>query len=163
MKEASYKAMLEGISSRPKLSSAVLFVSKFATYFMYLFYPAFLVFLLVWDKKLPIKETLVPLIGFLALSLFRRLLNAPRPYENFDIEPINKKLTKGVSFPSRHTFSAFVIAFCAFSRFPIIGSALLILSAALGACRILSGVHFIKDVIAGTLFAIVCAPFFYIF
>ncbi len=163
MKEAAYKAMLEGIRRRPKLSVTVLFVSKFATYFMYIFYPVFLAFLAVWDKKLPFKETLVPFIGFLILSVFRRLLNAPRPYEKFDIEPLKKKLTKGVSFPSRHTFSAFVIAFCALSRFPLLGSALLILSAALGVCRILSGVHFIKDVIAGSLFAMACVPFFYIF
>ena len=54
---------------------------------------------------------IVPLVGFVAVSVFRYIVNRPRPYEKFDMPPVIPKDTHGRSFPSRHVFSAFIIAF----------------------------------------------------
>ncbi len=53
---------------------------------------------------------LIPAVSFTLLSVFRKAYSAPRPYEVFSIQPLLKKETVGKSFPSRHVFSAFVIA-----------------------------------------------------
>ena len=49
-------------------------------------------------------------VAFAAVTLFRKAVNAPRPYETLGIDPLIEKDTAGRSFPSRHTFSLFMIA-----------------------------------------------------
>jgi membrane-associated phospholipid phosphatase len=70
-----------------------------------------------------------------------------------------KKDTKGKSFPSRHIFSSAVIAltFIAVPGCLWIGAALLLCAVLLAVIRVISGVHFISDVIAGFAFAVICA------
>ena len=51
---------------------------------------------------------------FVGLSVVRKIINAPRPYEKFDMPPVLEKDTKGKSFPSRHVFSVFIIAMTIF-------------------------------------------------
>lgn len=100
----------------------------------------------------------VPAISFALVSLLRRIVNAPRPYEVFDAQPVIAKDTLGKSFPSRHTFSIFVIGmtFCACCPLAWAGPAILALGCVLGAIRVLAGVHFPRDVIAGALAGILC-------
>ena len=95
----------------------------------------------------------VPGISFVLVSVFRRILNAPRPYEVFDGVPVIAKDTLGKSFPSRHAFSIFIIgmAFCACCPLTWAGPAVLVLGVALAAIRVIAGVHFPRDVIAGAL------------
>lgn len=100
---------------------------------------------------------IVPAVGFVALSIFRYLYNAARPYEVLAIEPLVEKDTIGKSFPSRHTFSLMMIA-CTWLAWNVpIGIMLLVCSCMMAAIRVIGGVHFPRDVIAGALFAVVCA------
>lgn len=94
---------------------------------------------------------------FCVASLLRRWIDMPRPYEEFDIKPLvqKKKLTKSKSLPSRHAFCAFMIAI----MFGIIlhsygGYLVLLLAIALGCIRVLEGVHFPRDIVAGGLLGI---------
>ena len=90
-------------------------------------------------------------LPFLAVTILRRLLNAPRPYELYDFYGEAPKNKKGSSFPSRHAHSAFAIGtlFCTFS--PTLGAVLLFLAVLMCASRVLLGIHFVRDVIAGAL------------
>jgi membrane-associated phospholipid phosphatase len=96
---------------------------------------------------------LVPGISFVLVSVFRRIVNAPRPYEVFDGVPVIAKDTLGKSFPSRHAFSIFIIgmAFCACCPLAWAGPVILVLGVALAVIRVIAGVHFPRDVIAGAL------------
>ncbi len=99
---------------------------------------------------------LVPLIGvtavgFAAVSAFRKRFNAPRPYECCTIVPLIARDGAGKSFPSRHAFSAFAIAASWFAASAPVAFALLAAAVVLAACRVLGGVHFPRDVVAGTL------------
>lgn len=93
-------------------------------------------------------------IPFVLVSLFRKFANRPRPYEALAIDPLIPKQKKGQSFPSRHVFSAFVIAMCWLFYVPPVGMVLLVLSAVLAAVRVVGGVHYVSDVLAGALIGI---------
>ena len=90
----------------------------------------------------------MPAVTFAALSVFRAVYNAPRPYEQ-GIDSLMKKNTAGHSFPSRHVFSAFMIAVTWYAVYPGVGIALLTVGALLAAIRVVGGVHYPRDVIAG--------------
>jgi hypothetical protein len=91
----------------------------------------------------------LPGSGFLLVSLFRSRFNAPRPYEALDIIPLMEKDKHGQSFPSRHVFSIFVIAMTLLRLCAPLGWALLCCGMVLAWCRVILGVHFPRDVIAG--------------
>ncbi|WP_241156461.1 MULTISPECIES: phosphatase PAP2 family protein [unclassified Adlercreutzia] len=97
----------------------------------------------------------VPSVLFAACSLFRRVVNAPRPYEALPIDPLIKKDTRGKSFPSRHAFSMFTIAAAWMTFQPVVGAALMAAGAFMGGVRVLGGVHYPRDVIAGAASALV--------
>ena len=103
------------------------------------------------------KALLVPAVSFVLVSLFRKAVNAPRPYEVFDIDPLIKKDTHGKSFPSRHLFSAAIIAFALWWVNPVFGPIALIACVVVGFCRIVGGVHFPRDIAGAFIFAIVFA------
>ncbi|MBQ8719987.1 MAG: phosphatase PAP2 family protein [Clostridia bacterium] len=97
-------------------------------------------------------------VPFAIVSVFRRIVDVPRPYEVYSLfgEDLPKD-KKGRSFPSRHTFSAFVIGtLLAFTSLSL-GIALLIFALAMAIARVLLGVHFVRDVVAGGAIGIASA------
>ena len=105
----------------------------------------------------------VPASGFVILSLLRKKLNAPRPYEVWEIVPLLDRDSHGQSMPSRHVFSATIISMVCFHISPTIGMACLTLSAFLGLVRVLGGVHYPKDVVVGYICALSWGVIFFLF
>ena len=103
-----------------------------------------------------LRAVFVPAVSFVGLTVIRRIINAPRPYETFDIPPVLEKDTKGKSFPSRHVFSVFIIAMTIFYEHPGAGVLLGSIGLLLGLVRVLVGVHEPRDIIAGAFAGIVC-------
>ena len=106
---------------------------------------------------------LVPASGFVLLTLVRKRINQPRPYETWEIIPLLDKDSLGNSMPSRHVFSATIISMaCLHANLPV-GLLLLVLSAFLGFVRVLGGVHYPKDVLAGYVCGLLWGILFFIF
>ena len=105
----------------------------------------------------------VPASGFVILSLLRKKINAPRPYETWEIVPLLDRDRPGQSMPSRHVFSATIISMACLHASLSVGVILLILSAILGLVRVLGGVHFPKDVVVGYICALVWGVIFFLF
>jgi len=106
---------------------------------------------------------LIPATGFVILSLFRKKINHPRPYETWDISPLLEKDSSGQSMPSRHVFSATIISMaCLHVSLPV-GLACLLFSALLGLVRVLGGVHYPKDVVVGYACGLVWGFLFFLF
>lgn len=123
--------------------------SRLLTILVYLAYPiALLVFYLTRRQEF-FMAVLVPLVSFCLLSVFRAVYDAPRPYEELRIDPITKKDTKGKSFPSRHVFSAFLIAGVIWSLSKVFGIFYFMIGVCIAASRVIGGVHYPKDVLAG--------------
>ena len=101
--------------------------------------------------------------GFVILSLLRKKINAPRPYEEWDIKPLLDRDSPGQSMPSRHVFSATIISMACLHASLTMGMICLTLSAFLGLVRVLGGVHYPKDVVVGYICALVWGVIFFLF
>lgn len=156
MKEESYRKMAEALDAVPLMKSYIIWFNRIVTGAVYLLYPALLVLLYVNKNDGLVPAIVIPGISFVLLSIFRDRLNKPRPYEVFDIQPVIQKRTRGHSFPSRHIFCMFLIAVTVFYFYPLAGLLIGLVGLALAVNRVMGGVHFVKDVIAGALWGIGC-------
>lgn len=105
---------------------------------------------------------LVPASGFVLLTLVRKWINQPRPYETWEIVPLLDKDSSGNSMPSRHVFSAAIISMACLHANLLVGLVLLVLSAFLGFVRVLGGVHYPKDVLVGYVCGLLWGILFFI-
>ena len=104
----------------------------------------------------------IPASGFVILSLLRKKINAPRPYEGWTIKPLLDRDSPGRSMPSRHVFSATIISMACFHASLSLGIILLVLSVLLGLVRVSGGVHYPKDVVVGYICALVWGVLFFL-
>lgn len=149
--------MTDALRARPVLARGVSLANKVITDAVYVAYPCLLVWLAyaaaTGAAGMLLRAALVPGISFVLVTVLRKVINAPRPYEVFDAAPVIPKDTRGNSFPSRHAFSIFVIAmtFCACCPLAWAGPVMLAAGVLLAVIRVVSGVHFPCDVVVGAL------------
>lgn len=138
-----------GLTKILKVASAAIAALTALAFFVHLLE------LFLEDPLLPIEELIITGAPFVILSVVRRLINAPRPYEIFEFYEKKPRCKAGRSFPSRHVFSVFVIAAVILPSSLFLGITLLLLGTALALFRVLLGIHFIRDVAAGALIGII--------
>lgn len=156
MTRESYQKITGIIREHPKRIRMTNLLNKLLTGFVFALYPVFLLLLFMRKNPFLVRAILVPAVSFVLLSVFRRLINAPRPYEKFGLPPVLEKDTRGKSFPSRHVFSVFIIAMTIFYLHADAGVLLGIIGVVLGLIRVIGGVHEPKDVLAGAVIGILC-------
>ena len=151
MKKETYQKMTEPFRIDKEMAKAIHKSNKLITGLIFILYPLLLLYFLLQKDVTLVRAIIVPLDGFLIVTVFRYLMNRPRPYEVFQLDPIIPKDTKGKSFPSRHVFSATIIAmtYLLLSPWTVLGWFLIAISICLGIIRVISGVHYIGDVVAG--------------
>ena len=160
--------MTQPYRDNPNMAKGLHIANKICTGIMYLAYPLLLVYLFFYGKYSSYlsfwKAFFVPAVSFVFLTVVRAVINRPRPYEKFEVAPVIPKDTKGNSFPSRHVFSASIIAltFIFHSPWVEVGLVFLVVSILLAVVRVVSGVHYISDVIAGIAVAVIAALVGYI-
>ena len=139
----------DGLSEILRISSlAIVAVTVYAFF-------AHILKLIEVSPLLAVEILLITGVPFLAVSVMRKMINAPRPYELLEFYEKKPKDKKGSSFPSRHVFSVFVIATVIVPTNIALGIGLFALGAALGLIRVILGVHFIRDVVAGALIGVI--------
>ena len=74
-----------------------------------------------------------------------------------------KKDTAGRSFPSRHVFSIFVIGSTIWCVCHVFGAGVMAAGVVLAVIRVVTGVHFPKDVIAGAVIGFISGLFMMLF
>lgn len=145
---------LKFVLKKPKLSLALKIISHLAVLssiagYIYLMIAAYLV-----SPYSAAGVLIFTSIPFILVTLLRKIVNAPRPYELYGFYEFAPKNKKGESFPSRHAFSAFSIGTAALWISLPVGIALLLLALALSLSRVLLGIHFIRDVLTGGVIGI---------
>ena len=155
MQKEFYDRLARPFEGDERKRKRLILVNDVITKALYITYPVVLVILAVLRDERLLRVILVPLISFGAVTLFRKVCNAKRPYEVWGDPPLIPKDTKGKSFPSRHVFSIFIIAMAV--AYVCIPAAVVILAAGvfLAAVRVIARVHFVRDVIAGAVIGIV--------
>lgn len=160
MKKQTYLKMTEPFRQKPKMARSLHIVNKILTGVVFLFYMFLVLRLFARRDDGLVQAVLVPAFGLLAVTVFRSLINRPRPYEAFHVEPVIPKRTKGKSFPSRHVFSAAMISGVFFAQgWWHCGVICLVLALGLAVIRVVSGVHYISDVAAALGAAAVISVF----
>lgn len=143
------------IDSNPDLKRVFTYLYKFLPIIVGVTYVIML--LTLWkNQDYRIAKTIeVPIFVFVGVTILRKVINFKRPYEEGGIDPMIPKDKSGESFPSRHVASATIIAMAAMGTSIATGVMLLIISVIIGVMRVISGVHYKKDVIAGFVISFV--------
>lgn len=149
--------------THPYYLSLLKWTNRLVTLLMPLLY-----FYVLWAAYLKASKTwivlaylLVPAIGFIVLSVIRKRMNWPRPYELGTFPPLLNREEKGRSMPSRHVFSATIISTVAWGVNPLLSFLGLSLALLLAGVRVLAGLHFVRDVVVGFLSAILWGFFWF--
>ena len=160
-----YDHVAGNIKNKPFLLSLLRTFNRFMTVVMPIVYLTLLAttYLQQGLGKQVLIYVFVPASGFVILSLLRKKINAPRPYEEWDIKPLLDRDGPGQSMPSRHVFSATIISMACLHASLSVGVILLVFSALLGLVRVLGGVHFPKDVVVGYICGLVWGVIFFLF
>ena len=153
--------LLRSIYEKKRLSLALyVYSTAFSTAVALLFigYIGFLAF--EWEYLEILKLVITAGVPFFLVGLVRRIIGAKRPFEVYDFYTespkrgafgIGRERSASASFPSRHAYSAFVVSVSiVFVSVPV-GAVLLILSVLMCVARVLLGIHFVRDVVAGAL------------
>ena len=160
-----YNYIATNIENKPFLLRLLRFFNRFMTVVMPIVYLTLLATTYFQEglgKQVWI-YVFVPATGFVISSLLRKKINAPRPYEEWDIKPLLDRDSPGQSMPSRHVFSATIISMASFHASLSLGVILLVFSVFLGLVRVLGGVHYPKDVVVGYICALVWGVIFFLF
>lgn len=148
-----YEKIVAPLRRHPRAVAAMAGANQALTALCYIAYPLLLLVLLGERDGRFWRCLLVPAVSFTAVTLFRAACNAPRPYEQ-GIDALLKKKRAGHSFPSRHVFSAVMIAVTAAYLSPARSVPLFAVAALLALIRLLGGVHYPRDGLCGALFAL---------
>lgn len=133
-------------------------INKICTYLVFITYPVYVLYLCFTAGHMLALSIIAPLVGFIAVSVFRYIVNRPRPYENLICRLSFQRIPSEGLFLAG-MFSAFIIAFtiliCSPAASPLwfTGILLAVLAAIIACVRVISGVHFISDVIGAFVFA----------
>lgn len=157
MTKEQYILIMDSIRSLKYGVRTVYIAGKALTYLTAVMYISVIIRLIFLEDTRFIRVIAVPAAGFILLTVFRAKYNAIRPYEKYDFKPLIPKETHGKSFPSRHVFSVFVCAGAVSFIYPLLGIVMNIMGLCLAIIRVISGVHFPKDVIAGAVVGILCS------
>ena len=96
-----YNRISSGILAHPQGVKYLNGINTLLTRVIYVIYPLFILYLF-WNRDMRwIKVTVIPAIAFTLLSLVRKKINRPRPYETWNYKPVISKDTSGKSWPSR--------------------------------------------------------------
>ena len=159
-----YDYIAANIENRPFLLRLLRTFNRFMTVVMPMIYLTLLAITYIQEglgKQVGI-YLFIPASGFVILSFLRKKINAPRPYEVWEIVPLLDRDSPGQSMPSRHVFSATIISMACLHASLSVGAILLVLSALLGLVRVSGGVHYPKDVVVGYICALVWGVLFFL-
>jgi membrane-associated phospholipid phosphatase len=177
-----YKKITSKLREKEDISHALFLINKGVEFIMYFSYMMVLVNSFFYEKGTlnPVKDlwkienlkssilttapfVIIPGTGFVLLTIIRKAINRKRPYESWDLDQLIKKDKKGQSMPSRHVYSAAVIAMCVLCLNPILGVLCIIIAILLAGLRVIGGVHYPSDVVVGFIAGVLTGLLLFIF
>lgn len=156
-----YSQISSWFNGHPTAHKMLIWSNTLIVWIMYIAYFSLLLWLIIAPQSLwPF--IVIPGGSFVLLSIVRRQLNYARPYEKWPIKPLIPREGRGESMPSRHVFSAVMIALCVWLIQWWLGLILLGLALTLAFIRVIGGVHYPRDVIVGALCGLLAGAMLFI-
>lgn len=153
MSQKGYQKIAQFFLLHPRCRTVLLYSAKLLPMVMAGIYVCILC-VLAWHRDARLwQAALAPAVTFLMGTWLRQWLNWPRPYEHMELQPVSKKKEPGLSFPSRHSVSAFAIALACLRVWPLLGYCMLVGAVLVAVTRVLMLVHHVRDVVAGAALA----------
>ena len=152
--DVAYIKRIESIYTHKHLVGVMRCVGMLAVLFTVAAFCHMLAVSFIASAMTGVKLLAVSAIPFALVTVMRRALNWPRPYQVYDLSSVGIDRPKdkdGCSFPSRHVFSSFLIGVLAIEISLPLAIAVLLLGALLAACRAALAIHFVKDVVFGAI------------
>lgn len=149
--------IIDYLRKHEKLLKVILFLNDAITKITYVTYILLVVIKLLTEPLEAVKVLYAAGIPYIILSVFRVIINTKRPYEVYEFTPLINRKSTGKSFPSRHVFSIFIIATLLYFQCAFIGILFFILGVMLAIIRVITGVHFWYDVLAGAVIGVLSA------
>ena len=143
--------LLKRIYSKKKITASLKIISHASVFLGVIAYSFILIWSYLSSPLLAVRILVSAGVPYVIVTVSRAVICAPRPYELYDFYEVKPKDKEGRSFPSRHVFSAFLIATLAYTVSVWLCIALFALGVCLAISRVLLGIHFIRDVVAGAL------------
>ena len=119
-----------------------------------IFYALFLLKIVIESQSGFYLLFIKPFWVLIITALLHILINRPRPYQKYSITPLDNKRRNGHSFPSIHTSLAISIALTVIGRGPNMGLLLSVLAITITLSRLLTGEHYLTDILASILIAL---------
>ncbi len=154
MKRKTYVKLMEYWEETPSRRRSMIWICRLCPYAVIALYGSGMLYLIFQDPMKLIFYLSVPALVFVAVSIIRAKLDWLRPFEELAFEPLIGH-GKGKSFPSRHTASAFIIGMACLYVSWWLGALALLLALGVGVTRILAGLHYPRDVLAGMVISVV--------
>ncbi len=136
------------VSEHKNIKKATIFLDKFAPAVVTWCFYAILACLALNIDIRAVYFLAIPWFSFFCVSAVRNKLNFKRPFEELGFEPLLPH-SPGRAFPSRHAASSAVITMAVFYIFPAAGIFLAFVSVVVCLTRVLTGVHYVRDVVVG--------------
>lgn len=137
------------------IKSCIHFASRFCPYLVAIFYSLFLLKIFLNKSGNMLILTSEPVTVLIITLILRIIINRKRPSEKYNLIPIDESRKKGRSFPSIHVALSISIALAVLHYGPNMGLLLSTLAGVITIVRLLSGVHYISDIIASIIIAFV--------
>lgn len=154
MNKRLFFAMYNFALKSEKLTKTAVIVAKWSQKLFVIVYILGGVYVALTDFNYLFRYILVPFIALCYNSYLRKKLNRPRPFTENDIESLTEHKENG-SFPSNHATSAMVIAMALWHINPVIGVLTVLMAIITGCSRVMVGVHYPIDVLAGWIIGLV--------
>lgn len=150
MNQEQYRKLLRWCRQNKKREKVMTILCKYSPISVMFVYATTLIYLALNDRSKLLTIIIFPVIALSIITIIRKVYNQPRPVQIYDIDPLIKH-HDGESFPSRHTGSATIIAYSMLYVNLYLGILCFLIAIYVGISRIVAGVHFVRDVLAGAL------------
>lgn len=147
--------IIQNISNKNKLIQEIFIkISKISSLLFIIIYSCEIFFLIINRDKKIFLCLFLPIIVLCVSNIIRNVFKKERPFSELNINPLVVHKNT-YSFPSNHSVSSMIISFSLLYVNPIIGIIFIFISILTGLSRIVIGVHYPYDVIAGWFLSII--------
>lgn len=140
--------LINYINKKNSLKKTVLFLDTYVPKLVTWIFYFILAFLAIKRDIRVVWVGLIPWITFFSVTIIRNRLNLKRPFEELNFNSLLPH-SAGRACPSRHASSSVIIAISVYYVYPALGIVTGFLSILICCTRVLTGVHYPRDVIWG--------------